>query len=58
MRVVRRPDDDESLPGVWGLPAASLGEGESEVGGILGIAGGEGYAGVDSERAVDQDRAG
>ncbi|MEA2363363.1 MAG: hypothetical protein QOD71_2508 [Thermoleophilaceae bacterium] len=28
--LVRRPDDDESLPGVWGLPAASLGEGESE----------------------------
>jgi 8-oxo-dGTP diphosphatase len=29
--LVRRPDDDESLPGVWGLPAASLGPGESEV---------------------------
>ena len=28
--LVRRPDGDESLPGVWGLPAASLGEGESE----------------------------
>ena len=28
--LVRRPDDDESLPGVWGLPAASLGAGESE----------------------------
>ena len=28
--LVRRPDDDESLPGVWGLPAASLLEGESE----------------------------
>ncbi|MEA2455427.1 MAG: 8-oxo-dGTP diphosphatase, partial [Thermoleophilaceae bacterium] len=28
--LVRRPDDDESLPGVWGLPAASLGTGESE----------------------------
>jgi 8-oxo-dGTP diphosphatase len=28
--LVRRPEDDESLPGVWGLPAASLGEGESE----------------------------
>ena len=27
---MRRPEDDESLPGVWGLPAASLGEGESE----------------------------
>lgn len=28
--LVRRPDDDADLPGVWGLPAASLGEGESE----------------------------
>jgi ADP-ribose pyrophosphatase YjhB (NUDIX family) len=28
--LVRRPDDDESLPGEWGLPAATLREGESE----------------------------
>jgi 8-oxo-dGTP diphosphatase len=28
--LVRRPDDDESLPGVWGLPAVSLVNGESE----------------------------
>jgi ADP-ribose pyrophosphatase YjhB (NUDIX family) len=28
--LVRRPEDDVSLPGVWGLPAASLREGESE----------------------------
>jgi 8-oxo-dGTP pyrophosphatase MutT (NUDIX family) len=28
--LVRRPDDDESLPGVWGLPATSLAAGESE----------------------------
>jgi 8-oxo-dGTP diphosphatase len=27
--LVRRPEGDESLPGVWGLPAASLAEGES-----------------------------
>ena len=27
---MRRPEDDESLPGVWGLPAASLAEGETE----------------------------
>jgi len=26
---VRRPEDDEDLPGEWGLPAASLREGES-----------------------------
>jgi len=28
--LVRRPDDDDSLPGLWGLPAASLREGEPE----------------------------
>jgi ADP-ribose pyrophosphatase YjhB (NUDIX family) len=28
--LVRRPPDDESLPGQWGLPAVSLGHGESE----------------------------
>jgi 8-oxo-dGTP diphosphatase len=28
--LVRRPDDDDDLPGAWGLPAASLAEGESE----------------------------
>jgi NUDIX domain len=28
--LVRRPDDDESLPGVWGLPAVSLAPGESD----------------------------
>jgi ADP-ribose pyrophosphatase YjhB (NUDIX family) len=28
--LVRRPRDDEDLPGLWGLPAASLEEGESE----------------------------
>lgn len=28
--LVRRPDDDDSLPGVWGLPAATLAPGESE----------------------------
>lgn len=33
--LVRRPDDDESLPGVWGLPAASLRSGESERDAVL-----------------------
>jgi 8-oxo-dGTP diphosphatase len=33
--LVRRPDSDESLPGVWGLPAVSLGEGESERDAVL-----------------------
>jgi 8-oxo-dGTP diphosphatase len=28
--LVRRPDDDESLPGLWGLPAASLAGDETE----------------------------
>jgi 8-oxo-dGTP diphosphatase len=27
--IVQRPDDDEDLPGFWGLPAASLGAAES-----------------------------
>jgi ADP-ribose pyrophosphatase YjhB (NUDIX family) len=27
---VRRPEDDEELPGLWGLPAASLNQDESE----------------------------
>lgn len=27
--LVKRPADDEDLPNAWGLPAASLGEGES-----------------------------
>jgi 8-oxo-dGTP diphosphatase len=26
--IVHRPDDDDDLPGVWGLPAASLAPGE------------------------------
>jgi 8-oxo-dGTP diphosphatase len=26
--IVQRPDDDDALPGVWGLPAASLAPGE------------------------------
>lgn len=29
--IVRRADDDESLPGVWGLPGASLRGGESRL---------------------------
>jgi ADP-ribose pyrophosphatase YjhB (NUDIX family) len=28
--LVRRPVDDDSLPGVWGLPAVSLRDGETE----------------------------
>ena len=32
--LVRRPDDDDSLPGVWGLPAVSLARGESEEDGV------------------------
>jgi ADP-ribose pyrophosphatase YjhB (NUDIX family) len=33
--LVRRPDDDESLPGVWGLPAVSLEPGEREEDAVL-----------------------
>jgi ADP-ribose pyrophosphatase YjhB (NUDIX family) len=32
--LVRRPDDDESLPGAWGLPAATLRPGEAEDDGV------------------------
>ncbi len=32
--AVRRPADDEALPGVWGLPAASLREGENWEGAV------------------------
>lgn len=28
--LVRRPDDDEDLPGVWGLPAGTRGPGETD----------------------------
>jgi ADP-ribose pyrophosphatase YjhB (NUDIX family) len=35
--LVRRPDDDDSLPGLWGLPAASLREGESEHAALLRV---------------------
>jgi 8-oxo-dGTP pyrophosphatase MutT (NUDIX family) len=28
--LVRRPDDDQDLPGLWGLPAASLEHNETE----------------------------
>ena len=33
--LVQRPPGDESLPGEWGLPAATLGEGESEEEAVL-----------------------
>jgi ADP-ribose pyrophosphatase YjhB (NUDIX family) len=33
--LVRRPDDDESLPGHWGLPAISLAAGETPEDGIV-----------------------
>jgi ADP-ribose pyrophosphatase YjhB (NUDIX family) len=35
--LVRRPDDDDSLPGLWGLPAVSLREGESESEALLRV---------------------
>ena len=37
MLLVRRPDDDDSLPGLWGLPAASLREGEAEHDALLRV---------------------
>jgi ADP-ribose pyrophosphatase YjhB (NUDIX family) len=55
--LVRRPDDDDSLPGLWGLPAASLREGESEQE-ALARAGRE-KLGVDVEplRAIGEEEA-
>ena len=35
--VVLRPDDDEDLPGIWGLPAASLRPGETEEQGAVRV---------------------
>jgi ADP-ribose pyrophosphatase YjhB (NUDIX family) len=35
--LVRRPEDDDSLPGVWGLPAATLHQGESEPAALLRV---------------------
>jgi ADP-ribose pyrophosphatase YjhB (NUDIX family) len=35
--LVRRPEDDDSLPGLWGLPAGSLREGESERDALLRV---------------------
>jgi ADP-ribose pyrophosphatase YjhB (NUDIX family) len=32
--LVRRPEDDESLPGLWGLPAVSLTPGEPAEAGV------------------------
>ena len=32
--LVRRPEDDERLPGEWGLPAVTLAAGESEEDGV------------------------
>jgi ADP-ribose pyrophosphatase YjhB (NUDIX family) len=32
---VKRSDDDDSLPGVWGLPGASLREGETQENAVL-----------------------
>lgn len=55
--LVRRPDDDDSLPGLWGLPAASLRAGESEQE-ALARAGRE-KLGVDVEplRAIGEEEA-
>ena len=55
--LVRRPDDDDSLPGLWGLPAASLREGESEREALLRV--GRAKLGVEVEplRPIGEDEA-
>lgn len=55
--LVRRPDDDDSLPGLWGLPAGSLGEDETEREALLRV--GEAKLGVtiDPVRPIGEDEA-
>jgi ADP-ribose pyrophosphatase YjhB (NUDIX family) len=55
--LVRRPDDDDSLPGLWGLPAASLREGEPEKDALLRV--GRDKLGVTVEplRPIGEDEA-
>ena len=45
--LVRRPDDDADLPGIWGLPAGTLGPEETTEGLVRRI--GRGKLGVDVE---------
>jgi 8-oxo-dGTP pyrophosphatase MutT (NUDIX family) len=55
--LVRRPEDDESLPGVWGLPAASLAEGETEEDAVRRAGREKLGVDVDPLRAVAQEAA-
>jgi ADP-ribose pyrophosphatase YjhB (NUDIX family) len=48
--LVRRPDDDEDLPGVWGLPAGTRGPDESDADLVRRI--GRNKLGVDVEPGV------
>ena len=55
--LVRRPDDDDSLPGLWGLPAASLREGESEREALLRVGRDKLGVEVESLEPIGEDEA-
>ena len=55
--LVRRPDDDADLPGVWGLPAASLREGESEREALLRVGRDKLGVEVESFEPIGEDEA-
>ena len=55
--LVRRPDDDRVWPGLWGLPAASLREGESEREAVLRVGRDKLGVTVDPLRPMREDKA-
>ncbi|MEA2420740.1 MAG: hypothetical protein QOE60_2946 [Thermoleophilaceae bacterium] len=55
--LVRRPDDDDSLPGLWGLPAASLGTDESERAALLRVGSEKLGVTIDPLRPIGEDEA-
>jgi len=55
--LVRRPDDDDSLAGLWGLPAASLREGESERAALLRVGRDKLGVAIDPLRPIGEDEA-
>ena len=55
--LVRRPDDDDSLPGLWGLPAASLREDESERDALLRVGRDKLGVTVDPLRPIGEEEA-
>jgi 8-oxo-dGTP diphosphatase len=56
--LVRRPDDDADLPGVWGLPAATIAEGESAEGKSAEGESAEGESAEDAVRRAGREKLG